>query len=68
MVFRCDHEFRIGLHDDLAEGSYVATHRVTSADGHVIRGRIPFSVSASAAGAAVSSERPCASGDDEHAH
>ena len=52
----------------MPDGAYVITWRTAGKDGHAIRGRIPFSVSASAAGAAVSSERPCASGDDEHAH
>jgi hypothetical protein len=52
----------------MADGAYVITWRTAGKDGHVIRGRIPFSISASAAAAAVSSKRPCASGDDEHAH
>ena len=51
----------------MSDGAYVITWRTAGKDGHVIRGRIPFSISASAA-AAVSSERPCASGNDEHAH
>lgn len=51
----------------MSDGAYVITWRTAGKDGHVIRGRIPFSISASAA-AAVSSARPCASGDDEHAH
>lgn len=52
----------------MPDGAYVISWRTAGKDGHVIRGRIPFSVSASAAPAAVSSERPCASGNDEHAH
>jgi hypothetical protein len=52
----------------MTDGAYLITWRTAGKDGHVIRGRIPFSVSASAAEAAVSSGRPCASGDDEHAH
>nr|WP_274388228.1 CopD family protein [Salsipaludibacter albus] len=38
----------VGL-GDLADGGYVATFRVTSADGHVIRGAITFRVGAGAA-------------------
>ncbi len=52
----------------MPDGAYVIAWRTAGKDGHVIRGRIPFSVSASGAAAAVSSERPCASGDNEHAH
>lgn len=37
-------ELTVGLPDDLEAGSYVATYRVTSADGHVIRGAFVFSV------------------------
>ncbi|HEU4830161.1 MAG TPA: copper resistance CopC family protein [Gemmatimonadales bacterium] len=54
----------------MPDGAYVITWRTAGKDGHVIRGRIPFSISASASEAAVSSARPCASApaDDEHAH
>ena len=51
----------------MADGAFVVAWRTAGKDGHVIRGRIPFSVSASAA-AAVSSARPCASAADEHSH
>ena len=51
----------------MADGAIVIAWRTAGKDGHVIRGRIPFSVSASAE-AAVSSARPCASADDEHSH
>ncbi len=42
-------ELAVGLPDDLESGSYVATYRVTSADGHVIRGAFVFSVGGEAA-------------------
>lgn len=50
----------------MPDGAYTVSWRTAGKDGHVIRGRFGFSVSASAA--AVSSARPCASADDEHAH
>ena len=52
----------------MPDGAYIITWRTAGKDGHVIRGRIPFSISASAVQAATASGRPCASGDDEHAH
>jgi methionine-rich copper-binding protein CopC len=50
----------------MPDGAYTVSWRTAGKDGHAIRGRFGFSVSASAA--AVSSARPCASADDEHAH
>lgn len=38
----------VGL-GDLADGGYVATYRVTSADGHVVRGAVTFTVGGGAA-------------------
>ncbi|MGI9017954.1 MAG: copper resistance CopC/CopD family protein [Euzebya sp.] len=37
---------RVGLADDLAEGTYAVTYRVTSADGHPVNGAFVFSVGA----------------------
>lgn len=37
-------QLTVGLRDDVADGSYVATYRVTSADGHLIRGAFVFQV------------------------
>ena len=37
-------ELVLGLRDDIGAGSYIATYRVTSADGHVIRGAFVFTV------------------------
>ena len=37
-------QLTVALRDDVGEGSYVATYRVTSADGHVIRGAFTFQV------------------------
>lgn len=37
-------QLAVGLRDDVGDGSYVATYRVTSADGHLIRGAFTFQV------------------------
>jgi copper transport protein len=37
-------QLAVGLGEDVGDGSYVATYRVTSADGHVIRGAFVFQV------------------------
>lgn len=37
-------QLAIGLRDDVRDGTYIATYRVTSADGHLIRGAFVFSV------------------------
>ena len=37
-------QLTVALRDDVGDGSYVATYRVTSADGHVIRGAFTFQV------------------------
>jgi copper transport protein len=42
-------QLTVGLRDDVGAGSYVATYRVTSADGHVIRGAFVFQVGDGAA-------------------
>ena len=42
-------QLTVGLREDLGDGSYVATYRVTSADGHLIRGAFPFQVGDGAA-------------------
>jgi copper transport protein len=55
-----DHELRIALPPSLAEGSYIASYRVVSADSHPVGGSIVFSVGR------VSSRfspRPTATGD-----
>lgn len=42
-------QLAVGLREDVGDGSYVATYRVTSADGHVIRGAFVFQVGDGAA-------------------
>ncbi len=39
---------RVGLAEDLADGTYAVTYRVTSADGHPVNGALVFSVGAEA--------------------
>lgn len=58
-----DRILRVGLQDDLDDGTYVANYRVVSADGHPISGAIVFGVGAgtvvdqsAAAGVAVSTD------------
>jgi copper transport protein len=38
------HVVEVDLQDDLADGAYVATYRVVSADGHPVQGGLVFSV------------------------
>jgi copper transport protein len=47
-----DEILRIALPDDLQEGSYILSYRVTSADGHPVAGSIVFGVGTTAGAAA----------------
>lgn len=53
----------IGLRPDLPDGSYAATYRVVSADGHPVAGGISFVVGAPSAGGAVDVSRVLAAAD-----
>ena len=44
------HRLAVALPEDLAHGTYAASYRVTSADGHPVRGAIVFSVGGAAQG------------------
>lgn len=48
-----DERIAIGLRPGLPDGSYAATYRVVSADGHPISGGISFAIGAPSAGGAV---------------
>ena len=39
-----DDQVRVGLQEDLPDGTYVLTYRVTSADGHPVDGALVFSI------------------------
>jgi copper transport protein len=53
-----DEILRIALPDDLQEGSYILSYRVTSADGHPVAGSIVFGVGTAAGAAAADQTVP----------